>query len=352
MKTKMLLFDNAHRIVLADIIGKNIYGYNDWQDTYIKSKDFPSGVPRQPHITYKNKGWQSWGHWLGTGNVSNVKKNNLLLSYDSAAEFIKRYVAQYNITSRNDWFQKFTGTNLLPSNLPLNPQRAYKNKGWQSWGRWLGTGNMPGGFCCRKYVVNNHFFDVWSADMAYVLGFWWADGCMKDHRRWSIYQHKNDRYLLHNILNVMESNYPVQHDKRGCCFFEISSEMICKKVCELGGTTKKSLTIHMPDVPSQYLRDFVRGVFDGDGCITYDKYNKQYMSYISSGSNIFLSQMQKRLSFNEIFCVKNAQISIKFNATNTRSLGNFMYYNHMNEKLRMIRKHEKFMIANTLSMVV
>ena len=29
----------------------------------------PRNVPANPQTTYKDRGWQGWGHWLGTGNV-------------------------------------------------------------------------------------------------------------------------------------------------------------------------------------------------------------------------------------------------------------------------------------------
>ena len=30
----------------------------------------------------------------------------------------------------------------------------------------------------RKYAVNDDYFKEWSHDMAYILEFWWADGCI------------------------------------------------------------------------------------------------------------------------------------------------------------------------------
>ena len=35
----------------------------------------------------------------------------------------------------------------------------------------------------------------------------------------------------------------------------------------LGGKEKKSLDCHFPKVPNEYLRDFIRGYFDGDGSV-------------------------------------------------------------------------------------
>jgi len=31
----------------------------------------------------------------------------------------------------------------------------------------------------RRYLLNEKFFDKWSSEMAYILGFWFADGYMR-----------------------------------------------------------------------------------------------------------------------------------------------------------------------------
>ena len=36
--------------------------------------------------------------------------------------------------------KKFTKSNFRPDNIPSNPNRVYKDKGWKGLGDWLGTG--------------------------------------------------------------------------------------------------------------------------------------------------------------------------------------------------------------------
>ena len=40
----------------------------EW-DAWCKAGLRPPGVPANPDRTYKDGGWQGWGHWLGTGNA-------------------------------------------------------------------------------------------------------------------------------------------------------------------------------------------------------------------------------------------------------------------------------------------
>ena len=44
--------------------------------------------------------------------------------------------------SKEDWFD-YIKNNKLPSNIPTDPRRSYKDTGWISWGDWLGTGTLP-----------------------------------------------------------------------------------------------------------------------------------------------------------------------------------------------------------------
>lgn len=51
----------------------------------------------------------------------------------------------------------------------------------------------------------------------------------------------------------------------------ITSQKIVNDLKKLGITYRKSLREKVPDVPQQYLRDFIRGVIDGDGGISFTK---------------------------------------------------------------------------------
>ena len=44
----------------------------------------PMRWDRTPHRTYKDGGWQGWGHWLGTGNQPGPAKKERFLPFDQA----------------------------------------------------------------------------------------------------------------------------------------------------------------------------------------------------------------------------------------------------------------------------
>jgi hypothetical protein len=65
----------------------------------------------------------------------------------------------------------------------------------------------------------------------------------------------------------------------------------------LGGTENKSLTLEFPEVPKEYLPDFIRGYFDGDGSIMRLK-NNRVNSAFTCGSKKFLIKLHQALKEN------------------------------------------------------
>ena len=45
------------------------------------------------------------------------------------------------LASQKEW-QQWCREGLRPPNVPTDPNRVYKDHGWQGWGHWLGTSNQ------------------------------------------------------------------------------------------------------------------------------------------------------------------------------------------------------------------
>ena len=102
---------------------------------YIKENELPNFVPKDPREVYLNRGWISWGDFLGTGNKHDNDVN--YLSYDDA----KKIIRSYNFKTLVD-YKSNAKSGLTPDNIPNRPERYYKKRGWISWGDFLGTGRI------------------------------------------------------------------------------------------------------------------------------------------------------------------------------------------------------------------
>lgn len=195
----------------------------------------------------------------------------------------------------------------------------------------------------RKYHINQGYFKNWSHNMAYILGFWFADGCIYGGKMFDITIHQKDKYILKQIAKELEYEGNLyDYVDRQACRLNFSCKVIYDDIVKLGGEEHKSLTIKFPNIPEQYLADFIRGYFDGDGCIMYLK-GKRVNSAFTCGSRKFLDKLH--LILKEKAGVQGGSYdinsySLKFGKKDSLKIGDFMYKN--NPELFLLRKFEKF----------
>jgi hypothetical protein len=108
--------------------------------------------------------------------------------------------------------------------------------------------------------------------MAYILGYWFADGNMYRQRSCQSYVVSiGSKDLAH--LERIRTYIGVGKLTRitGSDIFKL---VICRKqafddLLRLGGSERKSLTLQWPAVPAEYVPHFIRGYIDGDGSLSW-----------------------------------------------------------------------------------
>jgi hypothetical protein len=129
-----------------------------------------------------------------------------------------------------------------------------------------------------KYKVNDNFFSIWSNNMAYILGFIMADGCLpyragKPSSSLDFGLAKLDKKILENINIMMESNFPIYtYDNMKSGHSRSSLYIRNKKIVSdlngLGIMARKTFLLKWIDCcPSEFHSHLCRGYFDGDGSI-------------------------------------------------------------------------------------
>ncbi len=148
--------------------------------------------------------------------------------------------------------------------------------------------------------------------MAYVLGYIYADGTLinADYMRGKYITITSvDQGSMERLKRYLDSEHVIFNRKitreKGKTQYglKIGSHKIYNDLVKLGLYPNKSLTISFPAVPQKYLTDFVRGYFDGDGCIYFEKslgvqkqtIIKRLRTIFTSGCKEYLVKMNESL---------------------------------------------------------
>ena len=213
-------------------------------------------------------------------------------------------------------------------------------------------------------AVNKYFFKHWSRDMAYVLGFFAADGYMWKSGRGAYFFgfQINDKKLLENIRTALCSTHKIAKRNRrnkkpqwGESYrLQIGSVEMYEDLLHLGMTPIKSNTLKFPKIPQQYFGDFIRGYFDGDGCVYYarlkfsdrKKPRRILNTQFISGSSVFLSTLHKQLKIHGIvggtIRKKNAGFDLSLSFHDSLALYRIMYDTIPITSLFLHRKYKIF----------
>jgi len=145
--------------------------------------------------------------------------------------------------------------------------------------------------------------------MAYILGFFAADGYITVNRRngqyWCI--QIKDGELLNEIKKTIKSTHTIslrksKENANDLFRIQIGSIEMCDDLRRLGFNENKTKNMSIPKVPNKYFIDFVRGYFDGDGNVWVGlvKKGKNTRSWViqtafTSCSYNFLEKLRLRL---------------------------------------------------------
>lgn len=210
--------------------------------------------------------------------------------------------------------------------------------------------------------LNHDFFKKWSSEMAYVLGYFAADGSMIRNKRGGHFIEFTsiDKEILSRLKHVTESSHrlSVRHKGGGRWKaqyrLQIGSKQWFKDLSQLGFTQAKSKIIRLPSIPRRYFGHFVRGYFDGDGGAYlgryWSKWHKKrvwvFTSRFTSGSRIFLEGLHKELRIRGLsggyLTKKNRGFELVFSRHDSLALYRLMYHTDPVSPLYLSRKRRRF----------
>ena len=205
----------------------------------------------------------------------------------------------------------------------------------------------------HKYTFNTNFFEVIDTpEKAYWLGFLYADGSVQSkdtlkygEQSFKLQLQEQDKEILEKFNLDLQSTYPIRYDNSRAnpqVILEPRSQKTVDDLIRLGCVERKSLILKFPtedQVPKQFIRDFIRGYFDGDGSIS--EYNGQWhITFV--GTQDFITSLYEILQIGSVFPDKRKTNSWYIGINGNKQILSFYHYLYDNATRYLQRKYNKF----------
>lgn len=160
----------------------------------------------------------------------------------------------------------------------------------------------------RKYILNENFFqDIDSEEKAYFLGFLFADGYVNEKFGYVDITINNKDIEILNLFvkHIYVNDRPLKSIRNEYVRLIINSNKIVNDLKYHGCFQKKTFGLKFPKtINKQYIRDFIRGYFDGDGCVTInnDSLNVSFIGTIDFLDELKLILNENCNTTNTLYC--------------------------------------------------
>lgn len=204
--------------------------------------------------------------------------------------------------------------------------------------------------------------------MAYLLGYLFADGSLENSaymRGKYLRATSIDKDIIINMKNLLKSDHtvfsldPLWPNGKVRYGIRIGNRYIYDSLIKLRLFPNKSLTMEFPVIPEKYLCDFVRGYFDGDGCVYINMAKgirgqpiiKKLTIIFTSGSKRFLKELarvlQMSVGLNHIKIYdSHRSFQLRYTTADSVKLFKFFYSNtdsqfYLKRKFKIFEKYFK-----------
>lgn len=216
----------------------------------------------------------------------------------------------------------------------------------------------------RKYTLNELFFqEIDNEAKAYFLGLLYADGYNDSKRSRVVLSLLDiDKEIIEIFKKEIQYDGPISFSNRkkknpiwnNAYSISVCSNRLCKDLINLGCFNKKTLILNFPtneQVPNHLLRHFIRGYFDGDGCVGL--YAKRKSSSISIVSTLNFCLRLKEIIINNLdikplisspkHCLlRNNNITKNLNFGGNVQVKNFLDWIYKDSTVFLKRKYLKY----------
>ena len=215
-----------------------------------------------------------------------------------------------------------------------------------------------------KPLDEEYFDQINTAEKAYWLGFLFADGYVGNNNAIEFALQETDRYAVENFKTALKSGHKINVRNvflvyngrligRKAVRITVKNKHMAESLISKGCKNNKSLTLDFPDfnaVPRNLFSHFIRGYFDGDGCVyTGKKHKRRCVVSFSCASYKYCLALADFI-LNELnivmHIIKNQNV-YSVNIFKKEDVKTFLEYIYKDstENTRLKRKYEKSLIS-------
>jgi len=204
----------------------------------------------------------------------------------------------------------------------------------------------------RGSQKNKNYVIKWTSGFAYAIGLLTADGCLSSDGRHLEFCSK-DKEQVENFIQCLNltnrigrksrSNEKVKKYYR----VQFGNKKLYSFLYLIGLKSRKSLILEKVDIPSKFFADFLRGLFDGDGCFKVFKHpesqHPQIRVKFTSASPKFIRWLYRKIGQKLSTCgfiLKGTRAEdLEYAIEDSIKLLNYMYYS--SDVICLSRKFQK-----------
>lgn len=144
----------------------------------------------------------------------------------------------------------------------------------------------------------------WNENLAYAIGLFTSDGCLSSDGRHLEFNSKDKEQVGHfrkclNLNNKITKKARSNEKIKKYYRIQFGSVQFYKFLESIGLSSRKSRTLQEVKIPQEFFPDFLRGLFDGDGCFRIFTHSEsqypQLRTSFASASPSFIRWLQQKI---------------------------------------------------------
>lgn len=218
---------------------------------------------------------------------------------------------------------------------------------------------------CKKYCLDDTIFDnIDNEEKAYWLGLLMADGYNhQDKSCVALKLQEEDKGILEKYREFLGTDAPINTYRRttrvskldrNYCELNICSPKYSDSLARAGCVQGKTYTLEFPNISELLYNHFIRGFFDGDGCISITKRKDRTKNSFQYQLN-FVGKESVLLKIQDIICNNTGVFRTKLrNRKNNfakciswcgrRVCKKILDYLYKDATIYLERKHNKYLL--------